>query len=247
MKSYVMVTGATGAIGSEIVRALLQKGENVLLACRNMEKAEVVRGRLLKEIPSAVAMCVELDLADESSVKNCVENIRNLHISIKGLINNAGVMNRHYSVDAQGRELTMAVNYHNTRLLTLLLLDAFPELSRVVFTSSLTRYMYGRKVDLEVDKSRFHQLRTYGLSKRAITDFALRLSREGRCGLKVNCADPGVVDSNMITMSRWYDSLADILFRPFIRSPRKGAVPALRAYYSPESPLIYCLHRTHKM
>ena len=56
-----------------------------------------------------------------------------------------------------------------------------------------------------------------------------------RCpGLRINLADPGIVDSNMISMGRWFDPLADILFRPFCKSPQKGARPALAALSSPE-------------
>ena len=42
-------------------------------------------------------------------------------------------------------------------------------------------------------------------------------------GLYVDGADPGIVDTNIITQHRWYDSLADVLFRPLILSPERGA------------------------
>ena len=45
----------------------------------------------------------------------------------------------------------------------------------------------------------------------------------------INCVDPGVVDSNMISMDRWYDPIANIFFRPLIKSPRAGACSTLKA------------------
>ena len=30
-------------------------------------------------------------------------------------------------------------------------------------------------------------------------------------------------------MDRWYDGLADAIFRPFCKSPEKGAIPAVNA------------------
>ena len=151
---------------------------------------------------------------------------------------------RRYAADAQGRELSLAVNYHNTRLLTDLLLCT-GRLRRVVFTTSLTRFYYRPwRYRAEATADTFHQLRTYGLSKRAITDYAARLHASGR--VEVTCADPGVVDTGMITMQRWYDPLANIIFRPFIRSPRRGAVPALRALAGP-SGYIYCAHLRHPL
>ena len=66
-------------------------------------------------------------------------------------------------------------------------------------------------------------------------------------GVKVNLCDPGVVDTGIIAMDRWFDPLADIFFRPFIRSVANGARPALRALFAPagDSPRIYTLRRTH--
>jgi len=43
----------------------------------------------------------------------------------------------------------------------------------------------------------------------------------------VNAVDPGVVNTGMITMHKWYDPLADIFFRPFIKSPEQGAMTAI--------------------
>ena len=56
---------------------------------------------------------------------------------------------------------------------------------------------------------------------------------------RINVADPGIVDSNMITMGRWFDRLSDLLFRPFIKTPEQGAAPALRALHATQSMLYY--------
>lgn len=251
MDKYVIVSGATGAIGYEISRRMVSEGENVILACRNTKRAEGVRGALLAERREAKIIIAALDLAEESSVRRCVEDIKALckesGAEIKGVVNNAGVMNRRYGEDSQGRELTMAVNYHNTRLFTELLLSAFPGMEHIVFTTSLTRYMHPRNVATAVTEGEYSQLGTYGRSKRAITDFAAELSADPGVSATVACADPGVVNTGMITMQRWYDRLADYLFRPFIRSPRNGAIPAMRAYHAAKGDLIYCRRRTHKL
>ena len=54
----------------------------------------------------------------------------------------------------------------------------------------------------------------------------------GHPDLIVNATDPGIVNSNMITMGRWFDPLADMIFRPFCKSPAKGAIPAINAITS---------------
>lgn len=259
-----LLTGATGAIGKEIADYIASQGIDLILACRNTAKAEELRKELHAKYPHCKRIdVVRLDLSDENSVRTCVNDINELllrcivhptekeelwfPIRLRGIINNAGVMNRRYAVDNQGRELTMAVNYSNTMLLNELLKNKVNSGGVIVFTTSLTRFLH-RRTDYPVSfpEKQFSQLGTYGKSKRMITEYAGRLAKELKSeDIRVNCADPGIVDTGMIRMDRWYDRLADIFFRPFIRSPHHGAVPAIRAMESPLTAHIFCRHRTH--
>ncbi len=246
-QGYVAVTGATGAIGREIVRALLAENRAVLLLCRNEKRMEALIETLREEYPVSEIKGVVLDLEDELSVRACAQTISDRRIT--GLINNAGVMCRHYRLDNKGRELTLSVNYYNTALLAGLLLADHPELSSVVFTTSMTRRLrrhYRADEMPTVHPGQFSQLGTYALSKRLLTDHAARLARQypARC---INCADPGVVDTGMIHMDRWYDPLADLLFRPFIRLAAKGAEPTLKALHSTVTGRIFCRHLRYKL
>jgi NAD(P)-dependent dehydrogenase (short-subunit alcohol dehydrogenase family) len=245
-ESYTIITGATGAIGTEIAKALVARGENVILACRNASKAEGLRQQLLNTAPNVKILTESLDLVEEKSVKAFVERVAVNQLNVKGVINNAGVMNRHFLVDKLGREMTMAVNYHNTMLLTNLLIESLPSIERIVFTTSLTRRFVRRHQNPEVTAETFSQLGTYARSKRAITDFAVELAA-AHPQLVVNCADPGVVNSSMIHMDRWFDRLADVAFRPFIRSPKHGVIPALRAYSETANHRIFSRYVSRKL
>lgn len=247
----IIVTGATGAIGSALsqrVAAAMQPGgifagAHLVLACRNLAKAQSLKQEIASRCGDAAVEVTRLDLADEESVKTFAAGMARRQGAMM-LVNNAGVMRRHYGRDAAGRELSLAVNYHNTRLLTDMLLHT-GRLRRVVFTTSLTRFFFRAGVPCRaVTERSFRQLRTYGFSKRLITDYAAALHREGRA--EVTCADPGVVDTGMIAMQRWYDPLANILFRPFIRTPRQGADPAWRAM-TLKPGFIYCRHRSRNL
>jgi NAD(P)-dependent dehydrogenase (short-subunit alcohol dehydrogenase family) len=245
-QTYTIVTGATGAIGAEISQALARRGENLILACRNAAKAEKLRQQLIA-LNSDVAVLTEtLDLTDADSVEAFIERLRANRLHIRALINNAGVMQRRFATDKLGRELTMVVNYHNTKLLALRAVEAFPMLERVVFTTSLTRRFIRRHPNLQVTDATFSQLGTYARSKRAITDFAVELAANNP-QLTVTCADPGIVNSSMIHMDRWFDGLADVAFRPFIRSPKHGAIPALRAFTEPKSARIFSRFVSRKL
>ncbi len=251
-KGFYLLTGATGAIGREIAEALAAEKKPLILACRNMQKAEELCDYLRAKYGytqygyDCIFTC-ELDLADEDSVRKAASSFGGTFRSLAAIINNAGIMNRTYRTDSKGRELTMAVNYYNTRLFNeLILKNTYVE--RVVFTTSLTRFMGRRRCySLEVTEKNFSQLGTYGLSKKAITDYAVELAKRYKDrNTKVNCADPGIVDTGMISMHRWFDPIADICFRPFIRSPRQGAEPTLRALRTNLTGRIFCRFRIRK-
>ena len=42
------------------------------------------------------------------------------------------------------------------------------------------------------------------------------------------------MSTNIISMDMWFDPLTDVLFRPFIRTPRQGADTAIRLLLEPD-------------
>ena len=235
----VVLTGATGSIGREIARGLCEKGESLILACRNMEKAEAFAGELIEEYPGISVCCRHLDLESPENVRKFAAGLNG---KISGVICNAGIMCRNYRTDRKGREMSMAVNFFNTVLLAQLLIPKIKDGGALVFTTSLTRFMIpGSRLVMDIDAEHFSQLGSYAVSKKAVTLAARELAGQyPPARLRINCADPGIVDTGMIRMGRWFDPLADIFFRPFIRKPRSGSVPAIRAYYAGGTGKIYC-------
>lgn len=235
----VIVTGATGGIGRELVTALVHRSRPVIMAVRNVERGEEFAEPLRQQIAGCQIWVEELDLANTDSIKSFAERIKSAHREIGALVNNAGTMCRSYSTTPQGIEMTMAVNLHGTALLTELIAPFICRGGNIVFTTSLTRKFF--KVDrLDIDEKpdRFGQLTTYGRSKAAVTLYAGSVA-ERFTNLVVNAADPGIVDSGMITMHRWFDPISNVVFRPFIRSPRQGAESALRALDAERSGHVY--------
>lgn len=243
----VLITGATGAIGSHIARRLAAKGYNLILGCRNPSKGEDLRRTIAAEFPHVEVTTLIFDMADRQSIRRAEMLLGDRNL--RGLINNAGVMQRRFERSLSGGEMTLDVNYRNTRLLTELLIPHLVVGSSIVFTTSLTRF-FGKKLSGEPEDPKeedFSQLGTYALSKRALTRYGILLADAvEKRGIKVNLADPGVVNSGMITMQRWFDPVANLLFRPFIRRPSQGAIPAVRAFLSPLTATIFCRFVTHK-
>ena len=227
-KVQIIVTGATGGMGSEAVRALAKQGHSVIMACRNLEKGETIRKRILDEIPSADLTLMQVDLTSLKSVVEFTETIKKQNIKLKGLFNNAGAINRHFALTEDGFEQTVAVNYVAPYLLTRRLLPAFTENANLVNMVSLTRFIAKLERDFfEKGEKDFRQLSAYSDSKLALLLFTIALSQ--RVGFHVNMADPGVVNTGILRMNRWFDPLADVFFRPFCKSPEKGVMPAVNA------------------
>lgn len=224
-----IVTGATGGIGRALAEGLYRRGLRVVMACRNAEKAEAVRREICSTGGEGRLSVRSLDLASLRSVVRFAAELRAEGETVAALVNNAGVMNGSLRRTEDGFEETLGVNYLGAYALTRLLLPAVREGGRIVDTLSVT-YRIGR-IDKDLmtpDPERYGRFRAYGSSKLALLLFTLELARRtaGR-GIGVYAADPGIVDTGMITMGRWFDPLADRLFRPLIKSPGRGAATAL--------------------
>ena len=230
MSGRVVITGASGAMGEAAVRALARDGRSVLMACRNLEKVALARSRIIADLPTADISIGRLDLASLSAVCTFVGGLG--QEPIEALFNNAGVISRSYSLTTDGLENTFAVNYFGPFLLTRLLLPKMEPDARIVNMVSLTcRYVSIDESSLRPKEKDFSQLGTYARSKLALLRFSRELARRNP-GLRINLADPGIVNSNMIDLGHWFDPLADILFRPFCKSPERGVQPAVSALSS---------------
>ena len=230
MRGKIIITGASGSMGAVATKEMAAKGWPVVMACRNPQKAETVRDAILAGMPGADIEILPLDLASLDSVRTFTDRLG--PDPVAALFNNAGTISRSYSLTSDGLENTFAVNYFGPVLLTRMLLPKLTHDAAVVNMVSLTcRYVYNDERSLRPSPKDFSQLGTYAHSKLALMRFSMELARRFP-ELRVNLADPGIVNSNMISMGRWFDPLADVLFRPFCKSPEKGVKPALAALES---------------
>jgi NAD(P)-dependent dehydrogenase (short-subunit alcohol dehydrogenase family) len=84
-----LVTGAGRGVGRAISTALAVESATVILAARAMHKLKQTAD-LVKEA-GGVAEIVELELADEESIKNCIKTVADKFGRLDILINNAGI------------------------------------------------------------------------------------------------------------------------------------------------------------
>ena len=239
----VIVTGASGAMGSEAVKALVRAGRPVLMACRDLAKAEKVRRAVLRSYPEASLEIAELDLGSFASIRAFVAGLGEER-RFAGLFNNAGTLCRHFLLSEDGFERTWAVNYMGPYLLTRLLLPHMAEGASLVNMVSLS--VITAKLDwhaFEASEEKFRQIQAYADSKLALALFTVSLEewvRRHGLRLSVNMADPGIVDTPIIHLDRWFDRLCDKLFRPLCKTPAQGAAAAVKPLLHPEVSGMLC-------
>lgn len=230
-KKLAVITGADGGMGTEITRAVALAGYRVLMACYDMSRAEEKRRMLVKETGNEDIEVQYIDLASLDTVAAFANRLLKCGDEVALLMNNAGTMETKRSVTVDGLERTVSINYVGPYLLTRKLLPLMGEGSRVVNMVSCT-YAIGRldfpDFFLKGRQGSFWRIPIYSNTKLALTLFTLELAdRVKDRGIVVNAADPGIVSTDIITMHMWFDPLTDILFRPFIRTPRQGAATAV--------------------
>ncbi|XP_042321812.1 3-keto-steroid reductase/17-beta-hydroxysteroid dehydrogenase 7 isoform X3 [Sceloporus undulatus] len=94
MQKVALVTGASSGIGSALCERLLQEDASlrVCLACRNMEKANATRNKLLSHFTHADISIVQIDVGKLESVLHAAEEIKMRFHRLDYLFLNAGIM-----------------------------------------------------------------------------------------------------------------------------------------------------------
>jgi hypothetical protein len=71
----VMITGADGGIGTEIVKELSKRRGIVIMCCRNIENGEIVKKQIMRHLQKVRIDIRQLDLRSFDSVRNLVKSI----------------------------------------------------------------------------------------------------------------------------------------------------------------------------
>lgn len=190
-----LVTGANQGIGFETSRVLIRQGFFVYLGCRNPESG-LKAIEALKQEGLTTAAWVRLDVTDQQSVDEAVNQVAQTNSTVDVLINNAGILGAH-TVPGEPYPIEEIRRVFETNVFGVMrVTQAFlPLLSRseapriVNVTSGLG------SLTLQSDPSwRFSRFKhpAYVPSKAALNANTIILSAELQPkGFKVNSVDPG--------------------------------------------------------
>jgi len=221
-----IITGANGSMGEQITRALAKQDFHVIMACKREQEAVVLCEKIRKETQNPHMEFIHLDLSSFDSIRKFVADFSAKYQRLDVLGNNAGVLCHQPEETVEKVEKTIGINYLGHYLLTELLFPYMQNGTRIVNMVSLT-YKYGNIDDdfFLLKKQPFNRFKFYSDSKLAFVHATLDWAEKWKeNGITVNCADPGIVSTNIIRLGNpLLDVAADIFYRPFIRKPAKGA------------------------
>ena len=231
-----IVTGANGGIGFHTARLLAIAGARVIMACRNMEKADRALAQLLSECPEAKAVLYPLDLSDLDNVKAFCSRFREEHEQLDLLINNAGIMFTPHTLNRHGHEVQFATNHLGHFALTGQLIDRLSQApsARVVNVASLAhRWGKIRFDDLHGEKS-YNKWGAYGQTKLANLLFTHELDKRlTAAGLSARAmaAHPGFSATDITRESNWMHKAMPLA----AQSAEVGSWATLRAATDPDA------------
>ncbi|RLN60161.1 hypothetical protein BBJ28_00012160 [Nothophytophthora sp. Chile5] len=174
--AWGVVTGATDGIGKALAMELANKGLNVLLMSRTLQKLEDVRAEILAKNPTVQVeiLIVDFDHIDDSSVRASILKTLDRIQDVGVLVNNVGVAYDHpeffHQFDEHRMDSIIKLNITSASVLTRLVLPGMAQRKRGII--------------LNVSSASAHTvlplLTGYSASKKYIEQFTLCLAEEYR-------------------------------------------------------------------
>ena len=248
-KTY-LITGGNAGIGIEAAKMLATADANIIVACRNAEKAQQATEDV-SVLGSGSCESVAIDLSSMASVRSAAAEVRERHQKLDGLINNAGIMQTPQTTTVDGFELQLATNHLGHFLLAGLLFDLVEKAAgRFVVISSIAHKFGTINFDDLMGTKNYSPTTAYSQSKLANLLFALELDRKLKAiGASASCiaCHPGYSATQLQDtgpkglLNSLYKLMNPLLAQPAYR----GAIPTVLAaagseavpgaYYGPQS------------
>ena len=180
----ILITGASGGIGNELVKKFVSLGGNVLGTGTKAEKLDIIK----KQYPSIKVK--KFDIAEHSRIEEFIENV-NLELGgLDILINNAGTNFDNLSLRMKDEEWKKVIDIN----LTSTFLLAKYSIKKMLKTK------FGRVVNITSVVGHTGNLgqANYAASKAGIIGMSKSLAIEyAKKNITVNCVSPGFIVSDM--------------------------------------------------
>ncbi|XP_031652722.1 retinol dehydrogenase 12 isoform X1 [Oncorhynchus kisutch] len=233
----VLITGANTGIGKETALDLAKRGARIIMACRDMEKAEGALKEVIQGSGSQNVVIKKLDLSDTKSIQEFAETINKEETKLNILINNAGVMVCPYGKTADGFEMQIGVNHMGHFLLTHLLIDLIKRSTpaRIINVSSLAHFWGTINLDDINSEKGYDKKTAYSQSKLANVLFTRSLAKRLQgMAVTVYSLHPGIVQTDLWRHLNAPQAAIMKMISPFTKTSVQGAQTTIYCAVAPE-------------
>lgn len=185
----IVVTGASGGIGYEVVKRLaVDKGNKIIAIARSLEGLN----KLLDDCPNQNVFPISFDLSEISNYETLIKAISDHCSSVDVLLNNAGtILNKPFkNITPEDLESIYNINVFSPFQLIRKMLSLFNKNAHIVNISSMGGFQ---------GSSKFAGLSAYSSSKAALSCITECLAEELKEDqISVNCLAIGAVQTKML-------------------------------------------------
>ncbi|WP_094751826.1 SDR family NAD(P)-dependent oxidoreductase [Psychromonas sp. CD1] len=183
MSNIVVITGASSGLGQEFAYQLAKQGQSLLLIARREENLQKIAHNLNKKYTHIRVYILVLDLSLEDASLQVLDYISTHHLSLQGLINNAGFGARGYfeNLDIALQQRMLQVNINILMSLTYRLIPLLKQQKKsfIINVASTAAFQAGPN------------LAVYYASKAFVLSFSQALYEELKGNIMVSALCPG--------------------------------------------------------
>ena len=182
----VLITGATGGIGSSILKLFYENSYHICVTGTNKNKLNEIEVNYKGKVK-----CISCDLSDDSQIENLVKESDEYYGSTDILINNAGITKDNLFLRMKDEEWNDVININ---------LNSNFKLTKKIL-KGMIKNRWGRVVNISSDAAKIGNSgqANYVASKSAIEGLTRTIANEvASRGVTVNCVSPGFVDTEIL-------------------------------------------------
>ncbi len=229
--TLVALTGATGGLGKELCRMLLQRGAALVLLDRNAEKSAKLHQQLTDEFPNARIMHIIVDLERIEQVRSAVEKLKKMPVSV--FIHNAGAYSIPRYKCSTGFDNVFQINFVSPYYMIRELLPHLKQQpnAKVIAVGSIAHnYSHIDTDDIDFS-SRKAASKVYGNAKRYLM-FSLYELFAKESGVSLSIVHPGITLTNITAhYPKLIFALIKYPMKVIFMSPRRAALSLIQGVW----------------
>lgn len=237
----VLVIGATGGIGQQVVHHLAGLKANIIMASRSQTKDTIFLDNLKKQYPDISISQYCIDLADFSSIDKFVKQLKSKGVTLHHVIHNAGIYHIERKTTVDGFDNIYQVNFLAPIYLSLSLLPLMSTTSQAVmaYQSSISADYSPINWQDPQNKNLHKPTYVYGNTKQLLNLTVKAMSpiiNKQYPHITLALAHPGVASTNIIGgYNKVAKSISQALMKVVFHSTKKASLGVVMSLLQPAS------------